>query len=107
MGHRQLTQDERYVMARLLRQGYGYRANALVLDRPVPTIKSGVSCASSASLGARGAEARPPEEDGREREHQRLDPAVPAQGHVHAVDFKPDSGWLRTEGGQRRDQMPR
>jgi hypothetical protein len=33
MGHRQLTQDERYVMARLPRQGYGYRANALVLDR--------------------------------------------------------------------------
>lgn len=38
MGYRQLTQDERYVMARLLRQGYSYRAIALALDRSVSTI---------------------------------------------------------------------
>jgi transposase, IS30 family len=38
MGYRQLTQDERYVMARLLHQGHSYRSVALVLDRAASTI---------------------------------------------------------------------
>jgi transposase, IS30 family len=38
MGYRQLTQDERYVMARLLHQGHSYRSVALILDRAVSTI---------------------------------------------------------------------
>ena len=38
MGYRQLTQDERYVMARLLRQGHSLRSIALILDRSASTI---------------------------------------------------------------------
>ena len=38
MEHRQLVQDERYVMARMIRQSYSYRAIALVLGRSVATI---------------------------------------------------------------------
>lgn len=38
MGYRQLTQDERYVMARLLHQGYSYRSVAVILDRAASTI---------------------------------------------------------------------
>lgn len=38
MGYRQLTQDERYVMARLLHQGHSYRSVAMVLDRAASTI---------------------------------------------------------------------
>ena len=38
MGYRQLTQDERYAMARLLRLGYSYRGIAQVLDRSASTI---------------------------------------------------------------------
>jgi len=38
MGYRQLTQDERYVMARLLRQGHSHRSIALILDRAASTI---------------------------------------------------------------------
>jgi IS30 family transposase len=38
MGYRQLTQDERYVMARLLHQGHSYRSVALILDRAASTI---------------------------------------------------------------------
>lgn len=38
MGYRQLTQDERYVMARLLHQGHSYRSVGLILDRAASTI---------------------------------------------------------------------
>lgn len=38
MEYRQLAQDERYVMARMMHQGYSYRAIATVLDRSVSTI---------------------------------------------------------------------
>lgn len=38
MGYRQLTRGERYVMARMLRQGYSYREIARVLDRSAATI---------------------------------------------------------------------
>ena len=38
MEYRQLTQDERYVMARLLRQGHSHRSIALILDRAASTI---------------------------------------------------------------------
>lgn len=38
MRYRQLTQDERYVMARLLHQGHSYRSVAAVLDRAASTI---------------------------------------------------------------------
>jgi transposase, IS30 family len=38
MGYRQLTQGERYVMARLLHQGHSYRSVALILDRAASTI---------------------------------------------------------------------
>jgi transposase, IS30 family len=38
MEYRQLAQDERYVMARMMHQGYSYRAIAKVLDRSVSTI---------------------------------------------------------------------
>jgi len=38
MGYRQLTQDERYAIARLLHQGHSYRSVALILDRAVSTI---------------------------------------------------------------------
>lgn len=38
MGYRQLTQDERCVMARLLHQGHSYRSVALILDRAASTI---------------------------------------------------------------------
>jgi transposase, IS30 family len=38
MEYRQLAQGERYVMARMMRQGYSYRAIARVLDRSVSTI---------------------------------------------------------------------
>jgi IS30 family transposase len=38
MEYRQLAQGERYVMARMMHQGYSYRAIAKVLDRSVSTI---------------------------------------------------------------------
>jgi transposase, IS30 family len=38
MEYRQLTQGERYAMARMMHQGYSYRAIAKVLDRSVSTI---------------------------------------------------------------------
>jgi IS30 family transposase len=38
MEYRQLVQDERYVMARMMHQGYSYRGIAKVLDRSVSTI---------------------------------------------------------------------
>jgi IS30 family transposase len=38
MEYRQLAQDERYVMARMMHQRYSYRAIAKVLDRSVSTI---------------------------------------------------------------------
>jgi transposase, IS30 family len=38
MEYRQLAQDERYVMARMMHQGYSYREIAKVLDRSVSTI---------------------------------------------------------------------
>ena len=38
MEYRQLAQDERYVMARMMHQGYSHRAIAKVLDRSVSTI---------------------------------------------------------------------
>ena len=38
MEYRQLVQDERYVMARMMHQGYSHRAIAKVLDRSVSTI---------------------------------------------------------------------
>jgi IS30 family transposase len=38
MEYRQLAQGERYVMARMIRQGYSYRAIAAVLDRSASTI---------------------------------------------------------------------
>jgi transposase, IS30 family len=38
MEYRQLAQSERYVMARMMHQGYSYRAIAQVLDRSVSTI---------------------------------------------------------------------
>lgn len=38
MGYRQLTQDERYMMARLLHQGRSYREVAMILDRAPSTI---------------------------------------------------------------------
>jgi IS30 family transposase len=38
MGYRQLTQDERYAMARLLHQGHSCRSVALILDRSASTI---------------------------------------------------------------------
>ena len=38
MEYRQLAQDERYVMARMMHQGYSHRAIARVLDRSVSTV---------------------------------------------------------------------
>ena len=38
MGYRQLSQDERYVIANMFRQGYGYREIGRALDRPASTI---------------------------------------------------------------------
>ena len=38
MGYRQLTQDERYVIARMMHSGHSMRDVARVLDRAVSTI---------------------------------------------------------------------